>query len=250
MRRDTFGAGHHTFGPELHVRSCARFRRKIGKFVTAASARCISATRLRFATCNADRGPAPRFRRDARLPPAGAVHRQNDRDRPMSRSRRRPGFGQRHERSRPTALRLSPSTSSTLPSSAGVLAKPATSVRNRPISNFGIDAGFEPSIDLDHIVAIHQRGAVGTVRFQRRGYIRWYDLLARELAGRPEFKAQALFLDSQGLAQIAQQSAMKIWSVATSSKVPSRAPDAPRQMRGGYSARESNRTHSICIGNT
>ena len=85
--------------------------------------------------------PARRFRRDVRSPPASAARRRSGRDRPRSRSRRRPGFRRRHERSRSRCCLLSPSTSSTLPSSAGVLAKPATSVRKRPISISGLMPG-------------------------------------------------------------------------------------------------------------
>ena len=68
---------------------------------------------------------------------ADAARRQSGRDSLMSRSRRRPDWRRSCGRCRLRFV-LSPSTSSTLPSSAGVLAKPTISVRKRPISISGL----------------------------------------------------------------------------------------------------------------
>jgi hypothetical protein len=79
-----------------------------------------------------------------------------------------------HDRDRAFLL---PSTSSTLPSSAGVLAKSATSVRNRPISMAGLMPDFELPIELDDIVAVHQRGAVGWLGLDDADALRLLDRL-------------------------------------------------------------------------
>ena len=125
-------------GPAPHIVGTRRLRRKIGEFVAARKREVHlgdASSGLRHVAQIGDLLLA--IRPDVRCSQAGAARRRNGRDTPMSRSRRRPGSRRRHERSRPR-LRVSPSTSSTLPSSAGVLAKPATSVRNRPISISGL----------------------------------------------------------------------------------------------------------------
>jgi len=65
------------------------------------------------------------------------------------------------------ALFWLPSTSSTLPSSAGVLAKPATLGQEAAHLDFRIDAGLELAIDLDDILAVYQRGRIGLFGLDR-----------------------------------------------------------------------------------
>ena len=71
--------------------------------------------------------------------------------------------------------------------------------------DLGVDAGFELSIDLDHIVVIYQRRAVGLFGLDGTDVLGRFDRLVRKPAGRPELKAQAVFFNGQGFAQIAQQ---------------------------------------------
>ena len=73
--------------------------------------------------------------------------------------------------------------------------------------DLGIDAGFELSIDLDHIVVVHQRGAVGLLGLDRADAFGLPDRPVGEFAGRREFQPELAFLDNQGFAQIAQQQA-------------------------------------------
>ena len=86
-----------------------------------------------------------------------------------------------------------------------MLAKPATSVRNRPVSISGLVPELEFPVNLHDIVIVHQRGAVELVGFDGADLLGLLDRPVRKLAGRPEFKTHAVVFDGQGLAQIAQQ---------------------------------------------
>ena len=135
---DALGAEQDIVDPALHVLRPRRLRREFGKLAVAGER-------------DMHLGDAPPGLRhvaqigDLLLAFAGMLARRQQAllvDKAveigsMSRSRRRPGW-RRRQWTIPIALRLSPSTSSTLPSSAGVLAKPATSVRKRPISISGL----------------------------------------------------------------------------------------------------------------
>ena len=103
------------------------------------------------------------------------------------------------------ALCLSPSTSSTLPSRAGVLAKSRDFGQEAAHFDLRVDAGFELAIDFHDIFVVDQRRAVGLFGFNGANMLRRFDGLVGEAVGRPEFEAQAIFLDGQGLPQIAQQ---------------------------------------------
>ncbi len=71
--------------------------------------------------------------------------------------------------------------------------------------DLGIDAGFQLSIDLDHVVMVYQRRAVGLLSFDGAYVLGLFDRPVRKLAGWPEFKAQAVFFHGQGLPEITQQ---------------------------------------------
>ena len=59
--------------------------------------------------------------------------------------------------------------------------------------DLGIDAGLQLPVDLDDIVVIDQRGAVGPLGLDRADVFGLPDRLVGEAAGRPEFQPQALF---------------------------------------------------------
>ena len=213
-----------------------RLRREVGECrcgwrARAASRRCAG----RSAACSADRRPAPRFRRAARSPPAGAARRRSGRDRRWSRSRRRPGLrrsgGRRRARCacRPRPVRR-------------CRAAPACSRSPRcrsgsgPISISGLMPSFQLAEDLDDVVVVDQRRGVRLLASRPRGCAPAAGTgCVREAAGRLEFEPQSLlaFLDDEGFAQVSQQQRDEIWSVAASSSVPSRAPwrTAAKRMR-------------------
>ena len=70
--------------------------------------------------------------------------------------------------------------------------------------DLGIGATFKLAVNLDHVVVIHQRRAVGLFGFDRTDTLGLPDRSVGKFAGRPEFEAQAVFFDGQDLAQIAQ----------------------------------------------
>ena len=113
---------------------------------------------FRSAPWCADRGLAPRLRRDARCLPADADPRRNDRDRPRSRSSHRPDSGQRHARSRSRfAVAFGEFHAAEQRGHVGKIGD----VGQEPADlDFGIDAGFQLSKQLDRVLAVDQRGAV------------------------------------------------------------------------------------------
>ena len=204
---DAPGAQHQIVDPALHVVAAGRLRREFGKLAVAGERDMHlghAPPGLRHVAQIGDlflalAGMHARRQQALLLDEAVEIGR-------ASRSRASPWLATKAWTT-PIALFSLPSTSSTLPSSAGVLAKPATSVRKRPISISGLRPGSKLPIDLDDIVVVDQRGAAGLVGLDGADMLGLPDRLVAEAVGRPEFEPQALFalIDRQRLLQIAQQ---------------------------------------------
>ena len=131
-------------GPARDVGGLRRLRIEIGKLAfRRASARCNSAVRRAVCAICADR--APRFRRSGGLRPGdSAACRRNGRGKPALTVQPSPWFSTNVCTRSRCAPRSSPSsTSSTLPSKAGVLAKSRDLGQEAADLDLGMGAGFQ-----------------------------------------------------------------------------------------------------------